>query len=380
MFYLVIFAFILIGSFCQIYATSKSEKYFSNIYFLAIIFLLIVIGGFRYETGGDWPGYKNIYDSVDTRAIEPLFIGIVYLSKGMGSYQWMFFFCEIIRFFTMMIFLQKNTFYDKKYKILFILLYYVMYWFYYDLVIVRQSTAAAVYTFGLLTNKKMSYKKYLIYVLLAIGFHFSSIVLIVMYPFIFKATKKQMAILSLIIIIFYLIGLDFFSTLLVLILEFLPKTYLIYRLYAYTQITTLATSRSLTGQTLVYLLVYFAMLYKEFKLRKTEEPLFFNGVCIFMLIFFGFPSFSTICTRLAANFSIFVIFIILSLIKCFRKTVIIPIALVTLCFCFNKGVFFELPDKIAYNPYQFYWTHQIFNLPSDGLERLNSTPDYSKGK
>lgn len=381
MFYLIIFIFLLTCSICQYYSRTKPEIQLSNVFFYIIIFMLIIIGGFRFETGGDWPGYKALYDQTDTRAIEPLFKGVIFFAKVIGNYQWIFVFCEIIRFTTMAVFLERNSFYDKKYKILFILLYYVMYWFYYDLVIIRQSTAAAIFSFGLLNEKTISFKKYSLYVLLAIGFHFSSIILFFAYPFLYKVSKKTLGILSLIIVLFYLVGLDFFSTLLVAILSFLPKSnYLVYRLWAYTQISALATVRRLTGQTLVYLLIFFIMLYRELILKKNEKTLFFNGTCLFILFFFGFPSLSTISTRLSSNFSIFVIFIIISIINSYRKTIFIPVIIVTLCFCFNKGVFFELPDKIAFNPYQFYWTHQIFNLPSDGLERLNSTPNYEKGK
>lgn len=381
MFYLVIFIFLLLCSLGQYYSRSKTEIQLSNVFFYTIIFMLIIVGGFRFETGGDWPGYKALYDQTDTRAIEPLFKGVINLSKLIGNYQWIFVFCEIIRFTTMAIFLERNSYYDKKYKILFILLYYVMYWFYYDLVIIRQSTAAAIFSFGLLKENKIGFKKYCLYVLLAIGFHFSSVILFFAYPFFYKVSKKTMGILSLVIVLLYLAGLDVFSTLLTTILSFLPKSnYLVYRLWAYTQISALATARRLTGQTLVYLLIFFIMIYRELILKKDEKTLFFNGTCTFILLFFGFPSLSTISTRIASNFSIFVIFIIISIINSYRKTIFIPIVLVTLCFCFNKGVFFEGPDKVAYNPYQFYWTHQIFNLPSDGLERLNSTPNYDKGK
>lgn len=376
MFYLSILILLIFFSIGQVYSRSKSEIQLSNVLFYTVIFLFIIIGGFRFETGGDWPGYKALYDGTDLRSIEPLFQCVIFLAKIFGDYQWIFVFCELIRFVTMAIILEKCTLYDKKYKMLFILLYYVMYWFYYDLVIIRQSTAAAIFGFGLLREKNISFKKYSFYVLLAIGFHYSSIVLFFVYPFLFKVSKKTMGFFSFIVVLFYLLGIDLFSTILVSILEILPKKfYLIYRLYAYTQIAALATARKLTGQTLVYLLVFFIMLYKEFILKERENSLFFNGVCMFMLLFFGFPSFSTICTRLASNFSIFIIFNIISIINYYKKTVIVPILLVILCCCFNKGVFFEQPDKIAYNPYQFYWTHKIFNLPSDGLERLYATPD-----
>lgn len=142
MFYLVIFFFILFCSLCNLYSVRKSEIQLSNVMFYAVIFLLIILGGFRFETGGDWPGYKALYDKTDTRAVKPLFAGVIGIAKTIGHYQWIFVICEIIRFVTMASFLRRNDGYDKRYKTMIILLYYVMYWFYYDLVIVRQATAA----------------------------------------------------------------------------------------------------------------------------------------------------------------------------------------------------------------------------------------------
>lgn len=378
MFYLVIFFFILFCSLCNLYSVRKSEIQLSNVMFYTVIFLLIIIGGFRFETGGDWPGYRALYDKVDTRAVEPLFAGVIGIAKTIGHYQWIFVICEIIRFVTMASFLRRNDGYDKRYKTMIILLYYVMYWFYYDLVIVRQATAAAIFIFGILRKSKIGFKEYLFYVLLATGFHFSSLFLIFMYYPLYKVSSNIVGKITLLFVLFYFVGLDIIPFLLDIVLNILPQTYFLYRLYAYTQIAELATNRVLTGQSFVYLLVFFVMLFNKYIMKKETNPLFYNGACMFIFLYFGFPSLSTISTRLSTYFSIFIIFEIVDIIKIYRKTIFVPVILVFLCFCFNKGVFFELPDKIAYNPYQFYWTHQIFDLPSDGLERLNSTPNYEK--
>ena len=94
MFYLVIFGFILLFSVCNMFSYRKSEVYLSNVLFYGLIFSLVIIGGFRFETGGDWPGYKLMYDGLDKNrgTIEPLFQLIINISKLFGSYQWIFFF------------------------------------------------------------------------------------------------------------------------------------------------------------------------------------------------------------------------------------------------------------------------------------------------
>lgn len=374
MFYFVIFAFILLFSLCNLFSYRKSEVYLSNVFFYLIICFLIVIGGFRFETGGDWPGYKAMYNGADGReAIEPLFVAIIYIAKFFGDYQWIFFFCEVIRFVTMAVFLEKIQDFDRKYKCLFVLLYYVMYFFYYDLVIIRQSTAAAVFIFGVLKSRKKTFKEYLLYVVLATCFHFSSLFLVFMYYPLIKMKEKTIGFITFLFIVFYFAGFDLLSSLLVFMLKVLPSNFLFKKLYAYTQIAALATNRNLTGQSLVYLLSFFMTLFDRFFLKKKGNGLFFNGMCLFMFFYFGFPSLSTISTRLCTYFSIFVVFTLVEIISTYKKTIIVPAMVITLCFCFNKGIFFERPTHVAYNPYQFYWIHEVFGTVSNGEERLNKT-------
>ena len=258
MFYFVIFVFILLFSICNLFSYKKSEVYLSNVFFYMIIFFLIIIGGFRFETGGDWPGYKLMYDGLDKSrgTVEPLFQFVINIAKLLGSYQWIFFFCEVIRFATMAIFLEKMQDFDRKYKCLFVLLYYVMYFFYYDLVIIRQSTAAAIFIFGILKSRRRTFKEYLLYVALATCFHFSSLFLVFMYYPLIKMKAKAIGFITFLFVVFYFVGFDLLPSLLVFMLKILPSNFLLKKLYAYTQIAALATSRNITGQSLVYLLTF----------------------------------------------------------------------------------------------------------------------------
>ena len=375
MFYFVIFVFILLFSICNLFSYKKSEVYLSNVFFYMIIFFLIIIGGFRFETGGDWPGYKLMYDGLDKSrgTVEPLFQFVINIAKLLGSYQWIFFFCEVIRFATMAIFLEKMQDFDRKYKCLFVLLYYVMYFFYYDLVIIRQSTAAAIFIFGILKSRRRTFKEYLLYVALATCFHFSSLFLVFMYYPLIKMKAKAIGFITFLFVVFYFVGFDLLPSLLVFMLKILPSNFLLKKLYAYTQIAALATSRNITGQSLVYLLTFFMALFNRFFLKKKGNYLFFNGMCLFMFFYFGFPSLSTISTRLCTYFSIFVIFTLVEIISLYKQTIVVPAMIITLCFCFNKGIFFEAPSHVAYNPYQFYWIHETFGTVSNGYERLTKT-------
>lgn len=374
MFYSLIFVILSIFSICGVFSYKKSEIYFSSILFYFVIFSFILIGGFRFETGGDWPGYKAMYDGINDGRffVEPLFLGVVRVAKFLGHYQWIFFFCELIRFLTMAVFLERELF-DKRYKCLFILLYYVMYFFYYDFVIIRQSTAVAVFIFGVLKNQKLSFKKYVIYVFLATCFHFSSLFLLFLYYPLIQMREKVVALTTFLFIVFYFLGLDIIPMVLESVLKILPSNFLFDRLYAYTQIEALAYSRKITGQSVVYLFIFFLALFDRNVLKKRGNSLYFNGLCLFMFLYFGFPSLSTISTRLSTYFSVFVIFTLIEIIHIYKKTVIIPFGIVILCFCFNKSIFFEEPSHVAYNPYQFFWVNEIFDIQSDGALRLEKT-------
>ena len=239
--------------------------------------------------------------------------------------------------------------------------------------IIRQSTAVAVFIFGVLKNQKLSFKKYVIYVFLATCFHFSSLFLLFLYYPLIQMREKVVALTTFLFIVFYFLGLDIIPMVLESVLKILPSNFLFDRLYAYTQIEALAYIRKITGQSVVYLFIFFLALFDRNVLKKRGNSLYFNGLCLFMFLYFGFPSLSTISTRLSTYFSVFVIFTLIEIIHIYKKTVIIPFGIVILCFCFNKSIFFEEPSHVAYNPYQFFWVNEIFDIQSDGALRLEKT-------
>ena len=77
-----------------------------------------------------------------------------------------------------------------------------------------------------------------------------------MYYPLYKVSSNIVGKITLLFVLFYFVGLDIIPFLLDIVLNILPQTYLLCRLYAYTQIAELATNRVLTGQSLVYLLVF----------------------------------------------------------------------------------------------------------------------------
>lgn len=374
MFYLVLYVLFLFISIGTYFAKSQSEIYLSKFLYYSIIVLLIIIGGFRYETGGDWPGYKIMYDGVlrneSSRSVEPLFKVVIYLASLFGSYQYIFLFCELIRFVTLSGILNSQLKNQSKYKCLFILLYFSMYYFYYDFVIIRQSTAVAIIAYAILKNKKAKFKTYLFWVLIASCFHYSALMMIFFYFPLYRFNTKTTTIIAIAITVSYFIGLDLVGSLIILILNLLPKGYILTRLYAYAIQTDLATARVLTGQSFVYLGVFLGTVFLKYVKHREYNPIIYNGIMVYMFFYLGLPSMFTLSTRLSTFFSIFMIFAIINLIDQYRKTVIVPVVLIGLCFCFYKGVFLNAPTHVSYNPYQFYPYYAITGKSTDGGERL----------
>jgi transmembrane protein EpsG len=374
MFYLTLYSIFLFLSIGACYARSKSEIYLSKFFYYSIIITLIVVGGFRYETGGDWPGYQSMYNALinKNQKAEPLFTIVMRIANVLGSYQYIFVICEIIKFSILAAILNKQFNENRKYKCLFLLLYYSMYYFYYDFVIIRQATAVAIVAYGLLKDRNIKFKSYCFWVLIAAGFHYSALMMLVFYLPMFKINQKTTSFIAVGVVVGFFLGLDVFGSLLLFVLDLLPSGYLLHRLYAYAVQSDLATSRNITGQSLVYLAVFLGTLYLRF-IKKREYPtVIYNGIMFFLFFYFGFPSMATISNRFAAFFSIFMIFAIIAIIDEYKKTIIVPVVIIGLCFCFYKGVYMNAPTHISYNPYQFYPYYAFSDEKTDGLQRLKN--------
>ena len=368
MFYLSLYILFFTVAVCNFYSFRKSEIALSNVFYYSSIFLLFLVGAFRFETGGDWPGYKQMYDA---QSGEPLFLGIIYLAHLIGHYQYIFFFSELIRY-AILIYIV-NTLYKKEpqYKMLFILLYYSMFFFYYDMVIVRQTTSAIIFAYGVFKNRNGTLKTYFSWSILAGLVHYSGLMLFFMYYPLYKVNNKKFTVFNYIIIALYFAGIDLFGSLLSFVLDFFPKIGIIYKLWAYTQNADLATVRKITGQSLVYLLSFFAISYVHVFKKREMNTTVYNGVCLFIFFYLGLPAFSTISTRLASFFSIFILCAIVEVIRFYHRSLIVTGLFVALAFCFNKNIFLEKSAGIAYNPYQFYFVHELLGRQSTGAERLH---------
>ncbi len=370
MVYYLLYILLFSISLCQYFSRTRPEKNLSLVLYYFIVFFMIIIAGFRYETGGDWPGYEKAYNQFPDlpKGSEPLFSLVLFLSHLLGSYQYIFIICEVIRFILFMIIINKVL--DFKYRSLFLLLYYSMYYLYYDFIIIRQAVASTIIAFGFLGKDKPNFKFYLLNVIIAAFFHYSALIMLFFYYPMVNMSKKKTTIIALFIVVAYFIGIDFIELCISFGLSLLPKMGIIQKLYAYTVQSDLATNRKITGQSLVYLMLFIGTIYLNLRKKNYYTKISYNGVMWFMFFYLGLPSMFALSNRLTTFFSIFMILSIINIINIYRKTIIIPCVILILTFCFYKGVYFNKPAYVSYNPYHFYLFHAITGNKTDGLQRL----------
>lgn len=147
---------------------------------VAIIFLFI-ISSFRYDVGTDYINYYNSYWSIPkgySKIEEPLygfFVKILYYFKTGPIYIFVmmsaiFLFCTY-----------EHVFYDSPYTLISIFLIFGCRYYFAFLNIGRQLVASAILVFSIRFIEKDEFVKFVICVFIATGFHYTSIVFLVLY-------------------------------------------------------------------------------------------------------------------------------------------------------------------------------------------------------
>lgn len=161
----------------------KVGRYISKIYFLIALAALICVSGFRYKVGTDYANYKDIYylvglaDKIELKG-EFLFNAFVKLLTIITSnVQILFFTTALITYILIFAAL-------KKYSINLTLSSYFLittFTYYATMNGIRQYMASALLFYGFKHIYEGNFKKYLIYVLIAVSIHQSAFIMILVY-------------------------------------------------------------------------------------------------------------------------------------------------------------------------------------------------------
>ncbi len=195
------------------------------------IAILICLAGFRGEIGLDTQSYSSWFrtlppidnlfkDSFNRGRFEPLFVILCSLCKVISD-SWLlpqFIFAIIINA-SFLLYIKRNVNYFFVGALLFLTIsYYVL-----NCEEIRQAVAFAIILFGLPYLEEGGKKKYFLFVLVAIGFHYSSVVFLLI-PFIPNLFKKPLYLITLGVIV--LIVASLFRENMAYSLAFLSNDYL----------------------------------------------------------------------------------------------------------------------------------------------------------
>lgn len=381
MFYFFIFAFIAILGMLDI---SKKYVVLRNDFAGLIIIILFVIAGFRYETGMDWKRYEEIFNSVKSAGsissfsdiFNDLDIGYQLLSITIKSFggdiQVVFIVMQLIG----SIFLWKTLKKYTEYKLSAILIYYSLLFFLLDLNLMRQMVAANIFFFSISFIREKKMWTYFGLILLAFSFHWSVLLFLPMY-FILNLRLSSTTIYTsvLLFVLFFIFQIKTGELLYTITEKIFGDTEITNRVSFYTTKNIYAVNRAFSFGFFLNLLIIMATMLNRKDLEKVTP--YFNIFLNLMLIqlFFYFVMYEYIEVSGRLRFYTLISYIIIipyffQIYKFLFNRIIVYIFIVL--YGLSYSYIYMIPNKqtIAYNPYQNYILHKIFNMRSSGEKRL----------
>ncbi len=385
MFYFLIFAILVIFSFFEINRKTSIKPYSGSYVFIFLIFWLVA--GLRYETGVDWPGYMLFFNQ--SKGLEDLFMNGTIMSYDYGSQfefgyfllnsllktfvnnvQWLFFFVALIT--NLMLF--KSV---KKYSThisLSLLLYFCTVYFILDMSGIRQAIALNLFLLSIEHIVNKNFFKYLLVILLASSFHISALILLPLYFILSKEIKNYVLIaivgLGMIIAITQTPWLSFFMGKMIGSFYINGITEKLIRYSNRVDIREFGIGFVLN----VLIIVLFIIKRKELQ-KNNYFNVFLNMYFVSLVLYYYAWELSETSSRLRLYFSIANVFLFTYLIDIYKvriKRFLIFSFIIFFSMWYGRIYIFEMPEGLAYNPYQNYIVSELFKIESTGYERLLS--------
>ncbi|WGL98420.1 EpsG family protein [Arsenophonus sp. aPb] len=364
----MIFSFFLYNSivFLATFFAWLSERYKSKIFYIISFLIVFIPSAIRENIGGDYNGYVNYFNNIySINYLEPVFTLLIkFIRLFSVNSQWLF---AIVAFITYYLIWFLAAKFRKKYIIILSYLLILYLSSYSGIKLGLALTLCLLGLYYLCINCKI---KYIIFMLLAVGTHYSTFVIFII-SFFYKIR------LTYVKLIFIFIGL--------IVIAFLPMADIILNspLLKLTQYSNYINSRfnsSVTISLLGYmslLLIPFIILVnyfleKYFLIQKQAQDFNFTNLSIILLIGFVFSVILSgemyIFTRFRDLFSIYLIFCIMYItnfnlikIKLNMFTVNVSYIICALqLLVFERSIYFAtyyITTGLRINPYQTFLTH-----------------------
>jgi len=382
MFYFILFFILILFALNDIFIKKSIRT--SSYSLLIIVFVLVAVAGLRWETGVDWHAYTIWFDKTPIigsanffdifKSLDIGFLLLISLIKTFGgNIQTIFFIMSIISFS----FLYKALKMYTPYRNISIFLYFCLVFFVLDMSGIRQAVSLNIFFFSIRYIKDKNIKKYLIYILIAISFHWTAILFI---PFYFFLNKRFSTIkcfiftsICLLIAIFKINWISFFIN---FIIKYFTKGLFISKIIIYSTNNIFAVSKrfGFGGIAICLIFIFICIFRKKMEKRFPFFNIFFNLFLFYIFIFFGLFMFAEISSRLRFYTFLSIIILLpyfLFFIKTLESKTIYLFLMIFYGFLYVKPYLLSEEQAIAFTPYQNYIIHKvIFDKTSNGYERM----------
>lgn len=387
--YLFIFLLLLFFSFLEISNVSSRKL---KVLHIVIVLVFLFVAGLRYETGVDWLAYENYFDEVvplneafNFNTFSNAFLtldGGYYLLNSIvkmlgGNIQIVFFIVSLTTIFLLI----KNLKYYSNHVLTGLLIYYPFFFFIFDMSGIRQGLAIQIVLFSVKYITQKRFSKFLFFIILATGIHWTALILLPLYIFANKRISVGYTVfLFLISIVVFTFKIKWMGAILGdLVGQLNAFTMLSNKLTVYTTNDVFSQERvwdmySVYNFLRITLIIFVLHVFKD-RISKSlpSFTIFYNFILLELICIFCFFEFFEISERLRFYFTIAEVILLSNIIFLLRNHILRIFALIIL----GSGVFLnaypfllQLPSTVAYHPYQNYILYTLFDLSSDGYSRL----------
>ena len=376
MFYLIVFLILFVLAVLNVQMHDKlSSQLLSGIAAL----LLIAIAGLRYETGGDWDVYAQLFADFPSFSLlidhpselmqQPVEEGFVLLCAAIkalgGTVQHLFLVVACINITLITCALPKYT----KYPVVGLLCYFGLLFFNLEMIYIRQATAVALCFFALQYAQPKRIIPFLLIVLLACTFHRVAVLMIPLY-FVLRTKLPVWSYVAVIGVgaVIMAMGVPWIKTIFLTVAGWLGENYA-EKAEVYTKEAMFATTRGISIGYVLNLLILIAVMC--FKRKIDELPygtVMLNMFALSLVLYYYCFELVEVSNRVRLFFFIGIIALlpmVLEVLPLFLERLAGLIILTLYCFSFSRAIFLERPQAAAYNPYQSYIEYKLHPHPSD---------------
>lgn len=349
--------------------------------------ILICIAGLRYETGGDWDNYTELFVSFPSLSriiahpveltqqhVEEGFTLLCALIKSCGgTVQHLFFVVSAINITLITCALHKYT----KYPVVALFCYYGLLYFQLEMIFIRQATAVAICFFAIQYIRPRKIVPYLLLIALACTFHRVAALMIPLYFLLhYKLpTWVYVSVVGVGALIMFL-AIPWIQTIFITVAGWLGDTYAD-KAVMYTQNASYNVNRGVSIGFILNLAILIAVMF--FKDKIDELPygtIMLNMFALSLTLYYYGYELIEVSNRTRMFFLIGIIVLlpmVLEVMPLFLERLSGLVVIALYCFSFSRGIFLEKPEAAPYNPYQNYIEYKLHPRPSTGKQRLDAT-------